>query len=244
MRDISENISFSFHDSEFNLYTYEKYAAKGNYSRNKGFRNALVIPIVRNYGITGIGKKEVKNYRIGFVGRFVPNKKIEDLVTLLFILKKIDKRYRLVLIGKLNPVFGMYYDSLLRAISSLGLGESVEIHGNLNDEDASAILSGLDFYVSMSEHEGFGIPVLEAFAAGVPVLAYHSTAIPKTMRGGGILFRQKKIPYLAEMIDLINSRKGLKNKIVESQFKALEYYNTFPFREKIQEMIQAVQIEN
>ncbi|MCE9501172.1 MAG: glycosyltransferase family 4 protein [Leptospira sp.] len=183
------------------------------------------------------------NFKIGFIGRFVPNKKIEDLISLLYSLRRIDTRYRLVLIGKPSPVFLKYYEYLLSFIALSGLSSSVAIYENPGDEETGKLLSDLDFYVSMSEHEGFGIPLLEAFARGVPVLSFYSSAVPETMRGGGILFRKKTMGYLSELIHSINSKSEIRNKIVESQLKSLEYYNSFPFREKIQEMIRAVQIE-
>ena len=108
----------------------------------------------------------------------------------------------------------------------------------------NSVFSGLCCYISMSEHEGFGIPLLEAFASGLPVFAFKSSAVPETMRGAGVLFNRKDFRILAELIHLVNFRPDIRNKIVEDQRKVLEYYNTFPFREKIQEMIRIVSLEN
>ena len=50
-----------------------------------------------------------------------------------------------------------------------------------------------DVYISLSEHEGFCVPLLESFAAGVPVLAYGEAAVPETMGGAGVTFNPKDL---------------------------------------------------
>ena len=76
----------------------------------------------------------------------------------------------------------------------------------------------------MSEHEGFGIPLLEAFAQSLPVIAYNTTAVGETMRTGGVKIYEKNFAYIAEIIHYININPLLKSKICRKQFLELEYY--------------------
>ena len=60
--------------------------------------------------------------------------------------------------------------------------------GPVPDEDLGAFYRWADAYVSLSEHEGFCVPLVEAMAADVPVLAYAAGAVPETLGGAGVLF--------------------------------------------------------
>ena len=63
--------------------------------------------------------------------------------------------------------------------------------GPVPDEDLATYYRTARVYLSLSEHEGFCVPLLEAMAADVPVLAYASTAVPDTLGGAGVLFRSQ-----------------------------------------------------
>ncbi len=72
-------------------------------------------------------------------------------------------------------------------------------------------------YVSMSEHEGFCIPLVEAMAFGKPVFAYNQVAVRETMQRSGRLFSEKDFQQLAsEMYDIIHS-DDVSQKIIEAQ---------------------------
>ena len=83
---------------------------------------------------------------------------------------------------KKNPIFELYNNEIQRLIAKLDLVNSIEIYENLTDEEVKMQLANLDIYLSMSEHEGFGIPILEAMAANVLVLAYSCSAVIETVR--------------------------------------------------------------
>jgi len=62
-----------------------------------------------------------------------------------------------------------------------------------------------DVYVSASEHEGFGVPLLEAMAHDVPVVAYASTAVPETAAGAALLVDDKSPTVLAAAVHRVIS---------------------------------------
>ena len=76
-------------------------------------------------------------------------------------------------------------------------------------------------YVSLSEHEGFCVPLLEAMATDVPVLAYASTAVPETLGGAGIAFSPKDLEYAAEMLGLLVYDDDLRAAVLEGQRRRL-----------------------
>src|SRR5690606_2742959 len=86
-----------------------------------------------------------------------------------------------------------------------------------------------DVFVSMSEHEGFGVPLVEAMACGLPVLAYGAAAVPETMGGAGIVFDEKNFAALAELVQLVSTDDALRTPLVEGQHRRvaeLSFSNT------------------
>jgi glycosyltransferase involved in cell wall biosynthesis len=67
----------------------------------------------------------------------------------------------------------------------------------VSDAKLQTIYSSASVYVSMSEHEGFCLPVLEAMAAGLPVISYAQPAVQEVLGGNGITFFEKDFEYLA-----------------------------------------------
>lgn len=150
-----------------------------------------------------------------FVGRFMPNKRQEDLIKLMYYLRRIRPEARLVLVGNTgNREYVDWQNSLAQA---LGVGAAVHITGHISHEDMLTYYRAADFYVSMSEHEGFGKPLIESMYSGLPVLAFASTAIPETLGGAGILFYRKDYEALAELIDLLLENEALRRRVIERQ---------------------------
>lgn len=78
-------------------------------------------------------------------------------------------------------------DAIRETHERLGLGDRVRWLGAVADADLPALYAGACFHVLLSLDEGFGMPVLEAFAAGTPVLASTSGAIPEVADGAAWL---------------------------------------------------------
>ena len=67
----------------------------------------------------------------------------------------------------------------------------VHFLGHVSNEELTALYDVADLFLCASEHEGFCVPLIEAFYKRVPVLAYAATAVPATMDGGGVLYETK-----------------------------------------------------
>jgi glycosyltransferase involved in cell wall biosynthesis len=73
----------------------------------------------------------------------------------------------------------------------------------------------------MSEHEGFGVPLLEAMLMGVPVLAYRAAAVPDTLGDAGVQFDRKDIPELAELAQRLARDAALRRAVLAGQERRL-----------------------
>src|SRR6185369_11837341 len=89
--------------------------------------------------------------------------------------------------------------------------------GHVSDEELVAFYDVADLFLCASEHEGFCVPLVEAFYKQVPVLAYAATAVPDTMDGAGVLYDDKDPRSVAALIDAIVSDCSLQDAIVHRQ---------------------------
>jgi L-malate glycosyltransferase len=121
-----------------------------------------------------------------FVGRLVPSKAQHDLVKAIWAYRRLyDPQARLHLVGPTPS--GRYLASLRAFVDDLGLREAVRITGEVSDSALAAYFEAADAYVSLSVHEGFGVPLLEALRASVPVVALRAGAVPATLGDAGLL---------------------------------------------------------
>ena len=84
--------------------------------------------------------------------------------------------------------------ALHRYVAELGLADAVHFAGHADDATVEAAYAAADVLVVTSEHEGFCVPVVEAMAAGVPVVAFDQGAVPEVLGGAGVLVSDKD-PY-------------------------------------------------
>ena len=94
--------------------------------------------------------------------------------------------------------------------------------GHVSDAELIAYYEVADLFLCASEHEGFCVPLVEAFYKQVPVLAYAATAVPATMDGAGVLFDDKQPAHVAALMDAILSDPDLQDAIVEGQLAAVD----------------------
>jgi glycosyltransferase involved in cell wall biosynthesis len=156
-----------------------------------------------------------------FVGRVIPNKKFEDVIRAFHVYRtRHNPRSRLLLVGSYSG-FEKYFELLTTLVARLGTPD-VHFLGHVSNEELSALYDVADLFLCASEHEGFCVPLMEAFYKRVPVLAYAATAVPATMDGGGVLYETKEAGAIAKVMDAVLSDAALEQAIVESQDAALD----------------------
>ena len=88
-------------------------------------------------------------------------------------------------------------------------------------DELLACYAAADVFVSMSEHEGFGVPLVEAMIMGVPILAYAATAVGFTLGDAGVQFREKRIDEMAEMAHRLVEDAQLRRAVLAGQVRRL-----------------------
>ena len=157
-----------------------------------------------------------------FVGRVAPNKRQEDLIKLLYFYRRFEPEARLILVGGLQ--MKDYVRWLRRFAENLGLADAVIFTGHVTQQEMVTYYKTADLFVSMSEHEGFGKPLIESMYLGLPVLAHASTAVPSTLGGAGVLFHDKDYEALAEIVDILVQNKHLRKQIIAAQNERVEAF--------------------
>jgi len=157
-----------------------------------------------------------------FVGRIAPNKKIEDHLKLAEQYKRyIDEYYRFIFVGKYDAV-PSYYASIRAMMAQYRLPmERFIFTGPVSDEDLAVYYRHAAVYISLSEHEGFCAPLLEAMAGDVPVLAFSAAAVPETLGGAGVQFAPKDMEYAAELLGMLAFDDQLRAQVISRQRQRL-----------------------
>jgi len=213
-------------DSEFNRQDLEAL----------GFPRTAVLPVVPDFAhLDRVPNRFVADQfdddwtNILFVGRVIANKKIEDLIRMFHAYHmNFNPRSRLLIVGVFS-LFERYLASLNELAAELNLS-NVHFTGHVSDEELVAFYEIADLFLCASEHEGFCVPLVEAFHKQVPVLAYAATAVPHTMDGAGVLFDDKDPHHVAALMDAILSDPTLEDAIVEGQTAAVGRLQARDFR--------------
>ena len=153
-----------------------------------------------------------------FVGRIVPNKKIEDIIRLAEHYKRyVDTDYRFIFVGRTDAV-PRYYNTILALIAEYQMPKDRFIFtGTVTESELATYYRASSAYISLSEHEGFCVPLVEAMSADLPILAFGATAIPETLGGAGICFSPKDLEYAAEMLGLLVYDEAVRSKVIAGQ---------------------------
>jgi glycosyltransferase involved in cell wall biosynthesis len=201
-----------------------------------GFARTAVLPIVLDFAryerrpspvvrrLYGDGRTNIL-----FVGRIIPNKKIEDLIhTFARYQRRFDPSSRLLLVGDTRG-FERYLSRLQELVTTLG-AEGVVFTGQVDDDDLYAYYRVADLFLCLSEHEGFCVPLQEAMHFGVPVVAFDAGAVAETLHGGGILLDEKPPEAVAALLAEVRRDPLLRRSVLASQEGAIREIRGTDFR--------------
>jgi L-malate glycosyltransferase len=176
-----------------------------------------------------------------YVGRIVPNKKIEDHIKLAEHYKRyVDADYRFIFVGKTDGV-PRYYNMIRALVAEYRMpSDRFWFTGAVPEEDLATFYRFASVYLSLSEHEGFCVPLLEAMAADVPVLAYGSTAVPDTLGGAGICFTPKDLELAAELLGELAYNGDLRTRIIAGQRQRLDDFGADRLRRDLTLLLSTV----
>jgi glycosyltransferase involved in cell wall biosynthesis len=214
-----------------------------------GFSNTGVFPIAIDFDrITGAPRQpalervlsdDLSNFL--FVGRIVPNKKIEDVIRLAEHYKRyVDTEYRFIFVGRTDGI-PRYYDMIRALVAEYQMpADRFIFTGPVPDNDLATYYRTARVYLSLSEHEGFCVPILEAMSVDVPVLAYASTAVPDTLGGAGVQFAPKDLEYAAELLGELAYDDKLRARVIDGQRRRIQDFGDARLRGDLARLLTMV----
>jgi glycosyltransferase involved in cell wall biosynthesis len=160
-----------------------------------------------------------------FVGRVSPHKRQDDLIRMLAYYRAcIDPNARLVLVGGYRDQ-PQYHARLVELVKALHLEPAVTFAGPVSTAELVAYFRSASAFVSLSEHEGFGVPLLEAMRFDVPVIAYDAAAVGETVDGAGVLLKDRDLAQAAEAVGLVLERPALREQLVAAGRERLNAFD-------------------
>jgi glycosyltransferase involved in cell wall biosynthesis len=147
------------------------------------------------------------------VGTVVPHKNLVTLVEAMKILRaRGELSFQLLVVG----AKGWNNARLLEAVRRSGRsGEDIRFLGFVPEEDLPVLYSAACPFVFPSVYEGFGLPLVEAMACGVPIIASNTSSIPEVVGDAALLVPPTDPEAFAEAILRVRSDKDLRRTMTE-----------------------------
>jgi glycosyltransferase involved in cell wall biosynthesis len=139
--------------------------------------------------------------------------------------------WRLVFVGKK----GWLYQGFFRRLRELGLEDRVRFTGYVPDEDLPALYSAADLFTFPSLYEGFGLPVLEAMACGVPVVCSNTSSLPEVVGEAGIMVEPHNVHALARAMGRVLTDEALRASL---RARGLERAQRFTWEEAAKRTVE------
>jgi glycosyltransferase involved in cell wall biosynthesis len=195
--------------------------ADSNFNRREmlraGFDTASVIPVKTDFSLLQAAapiRDRTADWL--FVGRVVPSKGQLELVDAFAdAVAAGDVGQSLVLVGDWSDAD--YVKNIQRRSQLHGLGDRVKILGKVNDQQLAEQYRSAGLFVSMSKHEGFGVPLLEAMALGLAVVAYSVAAVDETLGGAGLAIEMNDSVSFVNACSSLQSNSDLYAETVHRQ---------------------------
>jgi L-malate glycosyltransferase len=201
----------------------------------EGYPDPAVIPVLVDFSAYDAAPEPATLARLSkssdgggahwlFVGRLAPNKCQHDLIGAFAAYRALfDPRARLSVVGGVTSP--LYRRALEQLVDELDLGGSVELADVVGFAGLLAYYRAADVFVSLSEHEGFGVPLLEAMHFGVPVVALATSAVPETVGGAGLLLDDPDPVVMANAVHRVLSDTALRSRLVAAGREQVEEFS-------------------
>ena len=176
---------------------------------------AVDEPGARRRVSDGVDAPRLQGARWLAVGRVAPNKAIQDAVAALLAYRaRYDPTAELLVVGK--AAVPAYVDAVHRYVADLGLVGAVRFAGKVSDDELAEAYRNADVLLVTSEHEGYCLPVVEAMARALPVVAYREGALPEVLGNAGVLLGSKDPVVIADAVHRVQADEPWRTALVNA----------------------------
>ena len=225
MRKLASSTAYGLADSSYNALELAE----------EGYPDTAVVPILVDWAEYDAAPDTATLTRLRrraegggahwlFVGRVAANKCQHDVVAAFAAYRELfDPKARLSIVG--GRTLLLYARALERLAAELGVAEAVDFTDNLTFPQLLAQYRSADVFVSLSEHEGFCVPVVEAMHFGVPTVAFPSTAVPETVGDASLLLPDKDPLTVAVAVQRVLSDDVVRKALIEAGHRRVEHFS-------------------
>jgi glycosyltransferase involved in cell wall biosynthesis len=180
--------------------------------------------------------------RLIFVSRLAPNKRQEELIRVLAALRACwQPEATLVLPGGWDDT-ETYVAGLRRLATDLGVASAVELPGRRSDRELGDLYAGATAAVCASEHEGFGMHLLEAWAFDLPLVARAAAAVPETVGDAGILLDSADPLVWGAVVDRVIRDMQLRRLLIERGRRRLGDFSEAALIDRMSELLDRLDL--
>jgi L-malate glycosyltransferase len=203
-----------------------------------GFRRTGVLPILVDWSlyehppVRSLEAAYGAGTNLLFVGRIAPNKRIQDLIKVYYFYRRLDPKSRLLLVGGSIDTEN-YLAACQKLAVELDVADGVIFTGGVSQAELCAYYRLASAYLSMSEHEGFCVPLLEAMHFGVPVVAFAAAGVPGTLGHAGLLVHDRDFPVIAEVVHEVVTTPAVRASVIAGQRARLRAFDAKSVAEQL-----------
>lgn len=229
LKELAKVAEFGFADSEFNRQELEA----------AGLAKTAVVPILYDWEAFDVSPDPVVTRQLAdertailVVGQILPQKAIHDVIAAFAKYRERDRTAHLYLVGS-TAMSASYLDRLRYQVDVGGLGDDVTFTGSVNLEQLVAYYRGATALLTLSDHEGFCVPLIEAMRSDLPIVANAAGAIPETLGDAGILLQDKSPERVAEALERVVRDQDARGDLVARGHRRLEDFSRERVRERL-----------
>ncbi|MBI4011866.1 MAG: glycosyltransferase [Candidatus Rokubacteria bacterium] len=211
-----------------------------------GFCRTGVLPILLDWSryahppVGAVTRAYAEGTTLLFVGRLAPNKRVEDLIKTYYFYRRLDPESRLLVVGSAVDT-EPYLAACQKLAAELGIVARVIFTGAVSQAELCTYYRLASVYLSMSEHEGFCVPLLEAMHFGVPIVAFAAAGVPGTLGAAGLPVQEKDFPAVAELIHRVVTEPGLRDAVVAGQRERLRAFDGAAIGEQLRGYLRGLE---
>jgi len=170
-----------------------------------------------------------------YVGNFYPHKNVAALVAAFRQLPgELRRRHPLVLAGSSDP----YRPRLVRLVEQGGLGKQVIFTGYIAEADLPLVYAGATAFCLPSLYEGFGLPLVEAMACGVPVVCSDRTALPEVAGPAALIVSPEDVSVLSQALGRVLTDSGLRAQLRRDGLERARLFTTKRYADRLLSVLE------
>ncbi|MCX7953240.1 MAG: glycosyltransferase [Deltaproteobacteria bacterium] len=247
LKKVSDICDFFIADSYYNLKTLSCYVGDlGSKPRfvlplkvnRKKFQKPTLLDKLNWFLVPKQLKK--RKAKLLFVGRIAPNKNLEDCIRVLAKFKRSYEGDTVFWLAGTYQDCELYRAKLEAIISYYQLQDSVIFWGPVSEGFLQLLYKNASAYLAFSKHEGFCVPVIEAFAYGLPVIGFKCSGLAETMGKRACFVFPRSVNRAARIIHRVVFNPSFKNRILRCQSRRLSYFSEEKFTERLKSILTSL----